>query len=360
MHTFIGGRRDGNLAADASSRDFSYAGASTHYLSENRRDAVKRFWEEPLNHRILYRAVQQLPAEQRASLAVFDVGAGTGDGLALLRAALGHSTPISYLGFDLDTEMIDTARRIHQGQGDVEFCQGDIRNGLPEQKFDIYLSSGVPYSHLTLIEFNQAIADILGRIRRNGTISSVVIDVLGRYSIEWPTRWQSDRWQYNMSFFPGEPQISSTMTFHTQATVQDAFLRAADLTGVSLKGIDYYDRSVIVGRHTGTGCFNASLPPYRTLINHLFNGDTEAPLASLRITAPSEPAPPQIIEFFHNLAINWNTQVDEAIENEAKLGPSEQRRRALAQHLCGIEHRLQRGLGAAHSLIAVATVNGIH
>jgi hypothetical protein len=29
----------------------------------------------------------------------------------------------------------------------------------------------------------------------------LVVDVLGRYSLEWTTRWDRTRWDYRMSFF---------------------------------------------------------------------------------------------------------------------------------------------------------------
>lgn len=339
----------------------TYEKAAFHYASTSRRDAVKRFWEEPLNHSILRNAVQCLPIEAQSSLRVIDVGAGVGDGLSLLNDALGAEVAISYLGIDNSAAMINAARRIHKGREDIKFCQQDIRLGLPDQVYDLYLSCGVPYSHLNEEELEFAIERIFEQIRRNSLVAAVVIDVLGRYSIEWVSNWGHTQWDYNLSFFvEGCPETPLAMKFHSRQSLQRIFTQAARKTGISIESIQYYDRSILVGLHTATLAFNPNIPPYRTLVNQLFEGSLDVDLSSLFFKSPesSNDYPTEIAEFFDQLAYHWNAAVNETIAVEDSTGISSVQRINLAKKLCSLEHKLQQGLGAAHTLIAAAIING--
>ncbi|MFF9581289.1 hypothetical protein [Streptomyces achromogenes] len=64
-----------------------------------------------------------------------------------------------------------------------------MREYIPDEPYDLYFSSGVPYSHLTPRELTDVLSRIFTAVRRNRTCSVVVVDVLGRYSIEWADRW---------------------------------------------------------------------------------------------------------------------------------------------------------------------------
>lgn len=342
-------------------RTASYDGASAHYLSPDRRDPVKRLWEEPLNHRVLASAIEALPASSRP-LRVLDVGAGTGDGLGLLEGALALTSdpgrPLDYTGLDPDPAMIGTARAVHAHRTDAEFVLGDVRADLPVDDVDLYLSAGVPYSHLGHDDFRAALSGVLAAVARRRAPTAIVVDVLGRYSIEWTTKWGLDSWDYRMSFFHGtddsEAAITAPMSVHTRSSVRAALEHAARESGVRLASVSCHDRSVMVGRHTTTGAFSPGLPNYRSLVNGLHHGDTTFAVDALRFTAPDVDAPADITAFFAGLETAWNACVGRTAALEAATGPSGASRTGLALELCDLERRLQRGLGAAHSLVAVA------
>ncbi|MCD2196724.1 class I SAM-dependent methyltransferase [Actinomycetospora endophytica] len=344
-------------------RSAAYGHAPAHYLSPDRRDPVKRLWEEPVNHRVIAAAVDALPASSRP-LRVLDVGAGTGDGLALLEGGLALSSdpgrPIHYVGLDPDPVMIETARAAHADRPDVEFVLGDVRDDLPVDDVDLHLSAGVPWSHLRHAEFRGALTGVLAAAARRRGPTAVVVDVLGRYSIEWTTRWALDAWDYRMSFFhgagEGDDAVAMPMSVHSRRTVAAALEAAAHETGTVLRSVTFHDRSVMVGRHTTTGAFTPDLPEYRSLVNRLHDGDVTLDLDRLRFTAPTVDAPAEIADFFATLEPAWNARVAAAAAHEAAAGPAAAVRTGLAAGLREVEHRLQRGLGAAHSLIGVAIV----
>lgn len=345
----------------------SYHGAAAHYLSSGRRDPVKRLWEEPFSRTMIADAVGSLGLDRSDPVRVIDIGAGIGDGFVLLEGALnvGDKVPavggrlISYLGLDIDPEMVATARDQYRDRAYIEFVQADVREELPDDPFDVYMSAGVPYSHLTSEELAAVLCNIFSAVRKNRRRSAVLIDVLGRYSIEWQSQWEKSCWEYHMSFFSDSSEvITAPMTFYSRSSLWDCISEAVQETGISLVNIDFFDRSVAVGRHTATGTFHPGLPPYRLLLNQLFDGDTAVDLDRLAITPPTADVSPEIDAFFALLCTAWNGCVADTTVKERAYGASPGSRRSLARALRGAEQGVQRGLGTGHSLIAVAYVDG--
>lgn len=334
-----------------------YAGAVDHYASDQRRDAVKRLWEEPVTLSVLRSAISEIP--DRDKVRVLDVGCGAGEGLHLLRALeaartgprLGH---LEYCGVDLDADLLSLARQVHHEDQSARFECADMRGELPDEPFDLYLSFGVPYSHLEPRELEEVLAGLFASVRRHRMRSVIVIDVLGRYSIEWVPRWGQRRWRYNMSFFQGGKTGDDVpMTFWDPPGLRAQIENAAARTGSHLTRVAFIDRSIMIGRHTATGQFNPALPPFRTLINHLESGGSVDP-GQLRLTDPPTDAPPPIGAFFGRLQEKWNAVVDVA---ERLPAQSEVSGPMLARGLREVEHRTAAGLGTGHSLAAVITVD---
>lgn len=345
----------------------SYVGAASHYLSPNRRDPVKRLWEEPFSRSVLVRAVESLQLEPEAPIRVVDIGAGIGDGLDLLESALESANnrsdlrkrPVTYVGIDIDGEMITTAREVHGHRPDAQFIQADVREFVPGSSADLYISAGVPYSHFTEDELTDVLSNIFAVVRKTSSRATVVVDVLGRYSREWEPCWDQSRWEYNMSFFQDTDDVITTpMTFHSRSSLATIITTGAERGGVRIRGIEYFDRSVAVGRHTATGAFNPQLPPYRTLVNSLFQRDTKIDINNLMMEPPAQHAPEEVESFFAHFIGAWNTRITEAAHQEDKLGVAPWERWNLARDLCQLEQSSQRGLGVGHSLIAVVMVEG--
>ncbi|MGH3928528.1 MAG: methyltransferase domain-containing protein, partial [Pseudonocardiaceae bacterium] len=341
----------------------AYAGAVDHYLSPTRHDAVKILWEEPATRSLLDEILGQLA--DNPVLRVLDVGCGIGDGLSLLRSTPGSRpwtlTPdgFSYVGLDLDEQLLDVARWLHAGADNVRFEHGDIRDGAPAGTYDLYLSCGVPYSHLTKGELEQVLASLFTAARRNPHPAAIVVDVLGRYSIEWTTHWDQQRWPYRMSFFDSDqPATSADMTCYSGAELKDVLRQAADLADCQLTGLVCHDRSIMVGRHTSTGEFVSDLPPYRTLVNDLFDPDRDVDYDQLLFDVALPEAPTPIAEFFHDFSHDWNALITDMGRYSLAATSRDQvtavLQPMLASGLERLEATRQRGLGVGHSLTAVA------
>lgn len=344
-----------------------YADATAHYLSPGRRDPVKRHWEEPFSQWIFMDAIERIPFARRRDLRVLDIGSGTGDGLDLLERARAKrddmaqgDRTLNYLGIDVDPQMVETSRRLHDGRDEVDFVCADVRDGVPSDPFDVYLSCGVPYSHLTPAETSWVLTDIFSVVRRNATTSVVVLDVLGRYSIEWMPKWGSSRWLYSMNFFEdADNVIQVPMTFHSRQSLSSCIRDAAWRSGVEPLDVAYYDRSIAVGRHTATRAYNKEIQPLRTLVNRLYDGSPDVDIEKLLLEVKSHLAPAQVSRFFNRFITTWNDRVQKSMsEIERGQGEPGRQRIELANSLRRIEYERQPGLGVGHSLIAVVHVDG--
>jgi SAM-dependent methyltransferase len=335
----------------------SYHGALGHYLSPRRRDPVKTLMEEVVSHKIFASAVRQLRLPVGRPLRVLDIGSGVGDGFALLTEAHGDLAPVTadrrldYVGLDGDPDMIETATALHP-VSEATFRLGDMRDRLPEGDFDLYLSCGVPYSHLTTSEMTEVIANIMRRILASGRRAAIIVDVLGRFSIEWMRNWHSPRWNYAMTFFEDTTErLEQQMTFFDRTSLGEAIAAASRSTGAQPAELGFTDRSILVGRHTATRAFNPAIPPYRTLVNDLARDPSSVSLPELYFEPPTAGAPPEILHFFRALAGSWNELLDQAATGSGK------RMRALASALLRCETREQRGLGVGHSLTATVIID---
>lgn len=339
----------------------TYGSATAHYLSPRRRDPVKVMLEELITHATFADAVAALGLPPGAPLRVLDVGSGTGDGLALLTEPHGELPPVTagraleYRGLDADAAMVDTARSLHAAPG-VAFEVGDVRDWRGDEPFDLYVSCGVPYSHLTAGELVAALTALLRGIGHGGRRAALLVDVLGRYSMEWTPRWPEPSWDYAMSFFEDTAErLEQPMTFYDRPALAAAIGAAADAAGVRPEAVTYTDRSVLVGRHTATRTFNPGIPAYRTLVNDLVRGTNPVRPRDLRFDPPTAGAPADVLAFFADWARDWNALLDAAGDPDAPLpaGPAAELATALLRH----ERHRQAGLGAAHSLTATVVVD---
>ncbi|MER5813874.1 class I SAM-dependent methyltransferase [Streptomyces californicus] len=344
----------------AADQEGLYAPGVDHYTSPQRRDAVKQLWEEPVTFKILEYALSQLPRGKR--LSVMDIGCGAGEGLHLLKAlratrSVPDLPPLTYRGLDLDEGLLKLAARTHHDEDDAQFWHGDIRTDIPEEPFDMYLSCGVPYSHLSADELLDTLTRLFKQVSRHKAQSIVVIDVLGRYSLEWVPNWGRARWPYRMSFFHSEQQADEVlMTFWDAQALTTCVRTASASADCRVSQQQLFDRSVMVGRHTATGQFNPKLSPYRLLVNRLENG---MPVATDELRMPEVPdeAPDSIRMFYSGFGHRWNAVLDYMSQRSRDLEPAVAGP-MLARGLRAVEHTMASGLGAGHSLTAVITLDG--
>ncbi|NES76140.1 MULTISPECIES: class I SAM-dependent methyltransferase [Okeania] len=305
---------------------YNESNAVEHYLSKSRRDGVKIEWEEPFSCSVFKRAIVLCNRKKGDKLKVLDVGSGTGDGYALLSQllcddfAIAGNYELDYLGVDISSQMVETARNIYANHSNARFECADIRTSSLTEPFDIYLSCGVPYSHLTHKELHQALKMIATNVCQHRSRCAVVVDVLGRYSIEWTPQWQESRWNYSMSFFESEGDAEATwMSFYSHHDLQEIMQQAMDEVGCPVERFEFFDRSIMVGRHTSTGQFNPKLPQYRNLVNSLLDSSVETDLSQLLFSVELGSAPEHILDFFRKFSRWWNTLVSQAA---ALLGES--------------------------------------
>ncbi|ABG51035.1 Methyltransferase type 12 [Trichodesmium erythraeum IMS101] len=298
--------------------NYDKSNAVEHYLSKDRRDGVKVEWEEPFSCSVFKKAIRLSHKIKKDKLKVLDIGSGTGDGYELLKKLFKEYKEISnyqleYLGIDISPQMVKAANDLYAKENHVRFKCEDIRHSNITDFFDVYLSCGVPYSHLTNDELYQAIKTIVTNVRKYNSRCAVVVDVLGRYSIEWTPKWNETRWDYSMSFFESEGHAEPTwMSFYSHDDLQNIMQKAADAVGCPVERFQFFDRSIMVGRHTSTGQFNPKLPNYRNLINSLMEPGEETELNKLIFQVELTTAPKHILEFFEKFSGWWNLLVSQA------------------------------------------------
>jgi SAM-dependent methyltransferase len=345
---------DAGLAAAASD---PYAGARDHYTSRERRDWVKRAWEEPAFRRHLDRALRDAQhAGLRHELDVLDVGCGTGvvHDLLMGTAALadGTFTLARYTGLDLDEDLLDVARD-RLGGPDVRFVRAAMQDAPGTGPHDLIISSGVPYSHLEADGLRETLAHLLHVALGEGRATLIVVDVLGRYSLEWTTQWDHPRWDYRMSFFATDEHVTSTpMTTWSGSELSAVIAAAAADAKARVVQQQLVDRSLAVGRHTMTGEYTPGLPRLRDGVDALADAPPGGTLdeqlrAELRIDLVLPHAPADVLAHHARFTTAWNA----ALEAGATDGP------ALAQRLRAIEADHETaGLGVGHSLTAFTLV----
>jgi SAM-dependent methyltransferase len=355
------------VGASADGGSDVYAGAGQHYTSPTRRDWVKRAWEEPAFHRHLDDVLRRAHAAGlNGTLDVLDVGCGTGVALDLLLATpalvdgtltLGRAT-----GLDLDEALLAIARERFSGDPRVGFVSGDLTTPPDTGPHDLVLSSGVPFSHLGPEDLERSLtrlaatalgtdSDADGR-SGGGRSALLVVDVLGRYSLEWTTRWDEVRWDYRMSFFTTDVDVTSTpMTTWAGTDLAMTIERSASAAGATLTDLTLVDRSIAIGRHTMTGEYTPDLPRLRDLVDALVDPEVTVDPAELRIALTLPDAPPDVLALHRAFASAWNGALD-AAASEGTRGP------ALAERLRDLEAGFEgAGLGVGHSLTAFALLS---
>ncbi len=379
-------------------------------------DNVRRFWEDVQIGLYLRPYLERLVAAKRERgerLRVMDIGCGGGDGLELLMAvdrsrpgAGEHDTKLigpdilgSYTGIDINDVLLEQARGIYGGNGDVSFVRADLNeyDYLGEEPSDLYFASYGTLSHNS-DEQTVRLLGAIGGHGRKGTL--IVVDWLGRYSYEWQSLWthdlKSNQWMdYAISYIgvPEEERKDLTyfpLRFVGRREVQSILRGADERAGGRLALRALGDRSSFVGRHMDTAQYNRHCQPWRGRVNSLLEMGIRTDLKELQVRYGPREGYPQVNAYYHALAECWNYLVaftESALSDgppptpprkvPAALRSGQRTMRAvvraargiktgdtranlvepqLARCLMELEMGVQRGLGCGHGLVAVFEV----
>ncbi len=303
-------------------------------------DNVRTYWEDQLT-RIALRPFLGELVERRCQndrgVRIVDLGCGAGQGYEILTKidrrdldlGLQHKRVLPkekidlYLGLDISAAMVEKGQTLFESEPHVEFAQADLREGLgrlktEQEPFDIYFSSYGSLSHLMRQDLVKLLEDICQHSRNDSTI---VLDFLGRYSIEWPDFWSAQSEsekvrQYTMSYLYSPATRKKIegetfpLRFWTGTEVQELADELTSNTGVGVEVLKLMDRSLLVGRHTDTKEYNPLLKPIRRSINSLHEDYLRTNLEELLIDPKIVPDHPLIAPQMRQLIDSWNVVVE--------------------------------------------------
>lgn len=312
--------------------------ASSQVYSRNtglkgRFDNVYRLWEDPSFREAIFNFFIKVfgnPNGSTSELRIMDLGCGSGKGLELLdsirpsRSSLRHQESNhvfrikKYTGTDLSPGMIDEAKKDYKNDSRTSFFVHDLNQGLPTndgEGYNVYFSSYGTLSHLTDESLEKLIVDIFQRTEER---SVLVMDVLGRFSPEWPEYGRGENASrsmhpYTMSHLKEGVASSEDffpMRFWSGDELSEFVHTIASREGFRVVSRYLKDRSILTGRHMDTGSFFPKNPSIRRAVNMLFEPGIITPLESL--IYPAELVWESYPEAFSRFVASWNTLVEEA------------------------------------------------
>ncbi len=303
-------------------------------------DNVRTYWEDQLTRialRPFLRELVEHRCQNERGVRIVDLGCGAGQGYEILTKidrrdldlGLQHQRVLPkekidlYLGLDISAAMVEKGQTIFESEPQVAFAQADLREGLgrlktEQEPFDIYFSAYGSLSHLASLDLVGLLQDICQHSRNE---SLVVLDLLGRYSIEWPDFWgatsESEKVrEYTMSYLysPATRKKIECETFPLRfwsgTEVKELADELTTATGVGVEVLKLMDRSLLVGRHTDTQEYNPLLKPIRRSINSLHEDYLRTNLEELLIDPKIVPDHPLIAPKMRQLIDSWNVVVE--------------------------------------------------
>ncbi|MBW1996736.1 MAG: class I SAM-dependent methyltransferase [Deltaproteobacteria bacterium] len=303
-------------------------------------DNVRRFWEDQVTALFLRPALNELVERKRIHLErirILDLGCGSGDGYDLVMGVTTKDPGIyenitsaitpdmlkEYVGVDINKDLLTQAKEHYGNNPKVRFICGDLSNGLPdpvveEAPFDIYFTSYGTLSHLRDHENVKLIVDICRHAPSNAIL---VGDWLGRYSYEWQTLWhhpvdQEYFMDYRISYiYPdNDHDTADVTTFPLRLITKDEVMKIIDQvaneSGVQIKPLRFFDRSIYIGRHMDTGDYNEHAPKSRRLVNSLFEDYSRTDLESLLVDYVPRQGFSRLNAFFEMFFLSCNALIE--------------------------------------------------
>jgi hypothetical protein len=309
---------------------------------------------------MLSQALESLAeATSRRELDVLDLGAGACEGFDLISSAqteIGVRSGFRYRAVDKSETMLRLSRKRLGSRAGVTLSERDIRDLEPaEFDVDLVLTVGAPLSHLTISELTELMRRIGVSLIRKTRPTVIILDVLGRFSLEWLPLHAIQRRSYEMSFFSGDEYPTSEMTFYGADEIYALLQETLPSRSVVQWDAAFWDRSVFVGRHTATGRYSDAIPRLRDSINRLATGISESfnrdeLFVDLRANLDPFKVPAGVAESLTEAIGQWNSVV-----SRLPLGDRE----ASLRQLHEVEYRAgTAGRGIGHSLTAVILAPG--
>lgn len=306
-------------------------------------DNVRKYWEDQITSIFLRPALNDLVVRKRKRLErirILDLGCGSGDAYDLIMgittkdpgiydyitAALTEECLRKYIGIDINEDLLKQAEEYYGKNPKMRFIKGNINDGLPdpiisEEPFDLYFTSYGTLSHFHDEQNVKLIADICRHAPPNALF---VGDWLGRYSYEWQDLWHHFATKeyfmdYRISYIYQEEERDKVdvavfpLRLITQEEITEIINQASQESGVELKPLKFYDRSILVGRHMDTGDYNKHCSKLRNQINSLFESYTRTDLETLKVDYIPRENFGHLNNFFETLFMSCNTLIDYTI-----------------------------------------------
>ncbi len=305
-------------------------------------DNVRRHWEDEITAHFLYPHLLKLVHhchDKMRRVRIMDLGCGSADGHELLSSVryrdpdleeveVGLLTPDVlglYTGVELNEDLLKQAREIYGGNAKMQFRQGDFTKGLPledgEQPYDMYFTSFGTCSHHT---DDRTLVRFLGDIAKaTKDYSIVVCDWLGRYSYEWQSLWSNDLkknrvMDYVVSYIYDKEEREQrrdelqhlNLRLMSRTEIGNAVKKAEERSKAQINPIQFFDRSVFVGRHIDTGDYNMHAQPIRSAVNSLHEPSMRTDLHSLILDYAPAKGFDFVNSYFEHVQMCWNTLVN--------------------------------------------------
>jgi SAM-dependent methyltransferase len=268
---------------------------------------------------------------------ILDLGCGSGDGYDLVMGVTTKDPGIydyivnavtedmlkEYVGIDLNENLIQQALEYYGANPKLRFEVQDIAEGVlsdfldQEAPFDLYFTSFGTLSHFT----NEQAVKIIADIGRHAPERALFMgDWLGRYSFEWQDLWHHPAdeeyfMDYRISYiYPEEERASADVAAFPlklvcRPEIETVINQAAQTAGVTIEPIVYFDRSIFIGRHLGTGDYNKNCPNLRGPVNALFETYVRTDLENLLVDYIPRPGFDHLNNFFESFFMSCNTLV---------------------------------------------------
>jgi SAM-dependent methyltransferase len=304
-------------------------------------DNVRRYWEDEISRHFMYPHLQKLVdrcQSQMRRIRIMDLGCGSADGYELLTGIRDRDSDLqdvevqlltpnvlgAYKGVDLNNDILKQARTLYGNNPKTVFRQADFTKGLPlsenEKPFDLYFSSFGTSSHhnddRTLVRM---LADIA---KHTKDYSVVICDWLGRYSYEWQTLWTNDlkkhrSMDYVVSYIYDAEEREQrrselqhlNLRLISRQEVDSIVKQASAKAGVEIHPLEFFDRSVFVGRHMDTAEYNPHAQGIRNAVNSLHEPNLRTDLTSLIINYVPKKGFDFVNDYFERLQVCWNTLI---------------------------------------------------